>query len=324
MRQQSSRDRVDGVQLVRDNLAPVLELRDILPRSAAVRCGIIKPMRIRYTQAKSILTPQRGGFLTAGARPYTHSLSWAAGCGYGKLYCGAFCYAQMLPNWQFARRADEGWGEALIIKENAPELLEAQLKRARNRRDMRVFMSPVTDPYQPIERKLRLTRRCLEVFARYGDLDLLLIQTRGLEVLEDLGLIARIPYAWLGMSIETDRGDMPYGPRGSQAERRLAAVRQAVERGIKTQIAVSPCLPHSPDFARRLLVTGAQRIVIDAFATGDGSGGRRTGNSPFAELADYDWRDDSIARRLYEQLSALHAAVAWSGPGFAGIPARAD
>ena len=281
-------------------------------------------MRIRYTQAKTILTPQRSGFLTAGERPYTHSLSWAAGCGYGKLYCGAFCYAQMLPNWHFARRKGEGWGEALIVKENAAELLETQLACARKRPDMRVFMSPVTDPYQPIERNLRLTRRCLDVFARYDDLDLLLIQTRGLAVLEDLDLIAGIPYAWLGMSIETDRGDLPYGPSGPQVERRLAAVETAVRRGIRTQIAVSPCLPHSPGFAGRLLETGAQRIVIDTFAIGDGSGGRRTANSPFAALADYDWRDDSSARRLYEQLRAHHAAVAWSGPGFAGIPARAD
>ena len=279
-------------------------------------------MNIRYIQAKSILTPQKRGFLTAGERPYSHSLSWAAGCGFGKLYCGAFCYAPMLPNWHFARRPDEGWGEALIVKENAPELLEAQLARARNRRGLRIFMSPVTDPYQPIERKLRLTRRCLDVFARYDDLDLLLIQTRAPDALDDLDLMARIPYVWLGMTIETDRGDLPYGPTKSQVERRLAAVRQAVERGIKAQIAVSPCLPYSPEFAQRLLETGAQRIVIDTFAIGDGSGGRRTGSSPFADLADYDWRDDSIAESLYHQLNAYHDGVAWSGPGFAGIPAR--
>ncbi len=279
-------------------------------------------MRIRTIQAKSILTPQKRGFLTAGERPYSHSLSWAAGCGYGKLYCGAFCYARTLPNWYFARRPGEGWGEALIVKENAPELLAAQLARARNRRGMRIFMSPVTDPYQPIERKLRLTRRCLEVFARYDDLDLLLIQTRAPDALDDLDLMARIPYVWLGMTIETDRGDLPYGPTKSQVERRLTAVRQAVERGVKAQIAVSPCLPHSPDFARRLLATGAQRIVIDTFAIGDGSGGRRTGSSLFAALADYDWRDDSIAESLYHQLNAYHDGVAWSGPGFAGIPAR--
>ena len=280
-------------------------------------------MNIRTIQAKSILTSQKRGFLTAGARPYTHSLSWATGCQFGALYCGAFCYAQMLPNWHFGRREGEAWGKALIIKQNAPELLAAQLVRARNRRQMRIFMSPVTDPYQPIERKLRLTRRCLEVFACYEDLDLLLIQTRGPSVIEDLELIAAIPYAWLGMTIETDRHDTPYGPTKSQVARRLAAVKRAVEGGVRVQIAVSPCLPYSDAFAERLLETGAQRIVIDTFAIGDGSRGARTGASPFAALADYDWRDDEIAISLYHQLSAYHDSVEWSGAGFAGIPGRA-
>ena len=280
-------------------------------------------MNIRFIQAKSILTPQKRGFLTAGARPYTHSLSWATGCQFGALYCGAFCYAQMLPNWHFGRRESEAWGEALIIKQNAPELLAAQLARARNRRQMRIFMSPVTDPYQPIERKLRLTRRCLEVFACYEDLDLLLIQTRGPSVVDDLELIAAIPYAWLGMTIETDRDDLPFGPTKSQVARRLAAVKRAVAGGLSVQIAVSPCLPYSDDFAERLLETGAQRIVIDTFAIGDGSRGARTGASPFAARADYDWRDDEIAISLYHQLSAYHDSVEWSGAGFAGIPGRA-
>ena len=280
-------------------------------------------MRIRYSQAKSILTPQTRGFLTAGEQPYTHSLSLAAGCQFGKLYCGAYCYAQMLPNWHFARREGEAWGEALIIKENAAELLAAELARARNRRGMRIFMSPVTDPYQPIERKLRLTRRCLEVFARYDDLDLLLIQTRGPAVADDFDLIARISYAWLGMTIETDRGDLPYGPSRSHVEKRLEAVKLAVERGLRVQIAVSPCLPYSDIFAERLLETGAQRIVIDTFAVGDGSRGARTGRSPFAAVADYDWRNDDIAESLVHQLSAHHDGVAWSAAGFAGIAGRA-
>ena len=276
-------------------------------------------MRIRYTEAKSILTPQQRGFLRAGEQPFTHSLSWAAGCGLGKLTCGAYCYAPMLPNWQFARRKDEQWGEALIIKSQAPELLESQLSRTRRRHAMRIFMSPVTDPYQPIERKLRLSRRCLDVFARYDDLDLLLIQTRSPTVIDDLDRIAAIPYAWLGMTIETDRGDLAYGPRASHIERRLAAVRQAVRRGIRVQIAVSPCLPYTRRFAGRLLETGAQRIVIDTFAQGDGAGGQRTGRSPFAALADYDWRDDAMARRLYDELRGQHAGVGWGGAGFAGI-----
>ncbi len=280
------------------------------------------PVNIRYIQSKSILTPQKRGFLTAGEHPYTHSLSWAIGCGFGSIYCGKYCYAQHLPNWHYGRQEGEDWGGALVIKENAPELLEAHLARTRSRRSMRIFMSPVTDPYQPIERKLRLTRRCLEVFARYDDLDLLLIQTRGPAVVDDLEFIAAIPYAWLSVTLETDRHDLAYGPSKSHVERRLRALQLAAERGVRTQIAVSPCLPYSADFCDRLLQTGAERIVIDTFALGDGSRGKRTANSPFAALADYEWRDDSPAESLYHQLKAQHDQVSWSACGFAGIPPR--
>ncbi len=279
-------------------------------------------MHIRSIRAKSILTPQRRGFLQTGERPFTHSLSWAAGCGLGKHYCGAFCYARSLPNWRFARQDDEAWGEALIVKSNAPELLAAQLARHPARQSLRIFCSPVTDPYQPVERKLRLTRRCLQVFAQYADLDLLLLQTRSALLLDDLDLLAQIPYLWLGMTIETDRPDLPYGPTRANIERRFAAVEQALARGIRVQIAVAPCLPHTDDFAARLLSAGAQRIVIDSFGSGDGRSGARTANSPFARKADYDWRDEKMARALYERLRLRHKGIGWSAAGFAGIPGR--
>ena len=279
-------------------------------------------MRVRQILAKSILTPQRGGFLQAGGAPFTHSLSWAAGCGFGKLHCGAYCYAQTLPNWRFARQPDENWGEALIIKSNAPQLLADKLDSMRERRHLRIFCSPVTDPYQPIERKLRLTRHCLQVFASYDDLDLLLIQTRSHTALDDLELLEAIPYVWLGVSIETDRGDLPCGPTRGQIQRRFELVSRAAAAGIHAQIAVAPCLPHTEGFAERLLDSGARRIVVDSFSAGDGRGGARTAGLPFAGLADYDWRDDGAARRLYENLRARHAGVGWSAAGFAGIGGR--
>ena len=279
-------------------------------------------MIIRRIQAKSILTPQSRGFLTAGAHPFTHSLSWAVGCGFGKLYCGAYCYAPKLPNWMFGKRQGDDWGEALIIKENAPALLERQLSKSRARSSMRIFMSPVTDPYQPIERQLRLSRRCLDIFARYDDIDLLLIQTRGQAVMDDFERIAALPCAWLSVTLETDRGDLPHGPSEGQIKRRLETISAAVKSGIKTQIAVSPCLPYSPGFPETLAETGAQRIVIDTFAQGDGSGGKRTGGSPFAAAADYDWRDEDMAFDLLRQMEAAHGAVAFGAEGFAGIPRR--
>ena len=58
-------------------------------------------------------------------------------------------------------------------------------------------------------------------------------------------------------------------------------------------------------------------------ALGERSRGARTGASPFAVRAEYDWRDDEIAISLHHQLSAYHDSVEWSGAGFAGIPGRA-
>jgi DNA repair photolyase len=279
-------------------------------------------MHIREITVKRVLTPQKHGFLTTGTHPYTHTLSWATGCGFGHTYCGAFCYAQNLPNWLYNKQDDEGWGDAVVIKSNAPEALQAELQRSRSRPQMRIFMSSVTDPYQPLERRFRLTRRCLEVFARFPDLDLLLVQTRSPLVVDDLAWLKAVPYAWLSMTLETDRADLPYGPNARVIEQRLQAVRLAADARIPTQIVVSPCLPYSPHFAERLAASGARRLVVDSFVAGDGSGGSRTGGSPFAEQADYDWRDEQGPRQLFAQVQALGADVSWSAEGFAGIPRR--
>lgn len=280
--------------------------------------------QIRTMQAKRILTKQKRGFLTEGQYPFTHTLSWAVGCGFGNIYCGKYCYAAAFPNWLYNREEDEQWGDAVIVKDNAPDLLAAELKKAKQRSTLRIFMSSVTDPYQPIERKVRMTRRCLEVFAQYDDLDLLVIQTRSPLVTNDLDLLASIPYAVLSMTIETDRGDLPYGPSETHIRQRLEAVRRASAAGIPTQITVSPCLPYTPSFATKLIASGVQRIVVDTFVDGDGSQGKRTADSPFAEEANYDWRSADPARELYKQLQGQGATVEWSAAGFGGIPPRAQ
>ena len=281
-------------------------------------------MRLATRRATRILTPQRGGFLSAGPWPFTHSLGWSAGCGLGRTYCGRYCYAQHLPNWTFSREEGEDWGEAVIVKENAAALLAEELGRAGSagRRRMRLFMSTVSDPWQPVERRLRLTRQCLQVFARYPDIDLLLLQTRSPTVLDDAEAIAALPGAWLGMTLETDRGDLDYGPAAGAIRQRLSAIRDLAAAGVRVQLAVAPCLPHSEGFADLLLASGARRFVVDTFNAGDGSQGARTAGSPFAARAGYEWRDEGPARRLCEQLRAAGAEVGWSAAGFAGIPPR--
>lgn len=286
-------------------------------------------MDVGMVQAGSVLTPQRQGFLAAGPYPFTHALSAYLGCGFGQTTCGQYCYAPSLPNWRLRGFAGE-WGQAVRVKANAPEALERALARMRPRarRQLRIFMSSATDPYQPLERRYLVTRGCLEVFARYGDLDLLVVQTRGPLARRDVPLLRAIPYAWLSVTIETD--DQGYLKRfggGPALERRWALVAEAADCGVPAQITVSPCLAYTDveRFGERLLASGARRIVVDTSVDGDGAGGRRTAASPFAR-AELHWRDTSPAHRLYDWLRAradeAGMTVGWSAAGFCGIPPR--
>jgi DNA repair photolyase len=286
-------------------------------------------MEILLKEAKSILTPQRNGFLAARPYPFTHSLSGYVGCGFGQTTCGLYCYAQFLPNWHFRGFTGE-WGHAVQIKTNAAQLLAKALStmKPQARQKLRIFMSSTTDPYQPIEREYQITRQCLEVFADYDDLDLLVVQTRSPLASRDLSLLEKIPYACLSVTIETD--DQAYLKRlkgGPPLEKRWELVRESRACGISTQITVSPCLPYSgiEKFGQRLLQSSANRLIVDSVTDGDGSGGERTAHSPFAQI-EPNWENTDHARRLYRYLQecagGTDVALGWSIAGFCGIAPR--
>ncbi len=286
-------------------------------------------MEVLLKEANSILTPQRHGFLATEPYPFTHALSAYIGCGFGQTTCGLYCYAQFLPNWHF-RGFAAAWGQAVQVKTNAPQLLAKTLRAMKPvvRQRLRIFMSSTTDPYQPIEHQQQITRQCLEVFADYNDLDLLVIQTRSPLAARDLSLLQRIPYAWLSITIETD--DQSYLKRlkgGPQLEKRWELVRTAQACGVHTQITISPCLPYTDveRFGQRLLQSGAHRLVVDSVTDGDGADGERTARSPFAK-AEPNWSDTSHARQLYhylcEKAAVTDCSVGWSSAGFCGIAPR--
>jgi DNA repair photolyase len=286
-------------------------------------------MEIARKEARTILTPQRDGFLAAEPYPFTHALSAYVGCGFGQTTCGMYCYAQFLPNWTF-NGGGATWGQAVQIKTNAAQLLNETLSKMRSekRREQRIFMSSTTDPYQPIERTYQVTRQCLEVFAHYNDLDLLVVQTRSPLAARDLPLLRQIPYAWLSVTIETDEQGYLKSLRGGPAlEKRWELVQAASESGVKTQITVSPCLRYTSieEFGRRLLESGALRVVVDTAVDGDGSGGRRSARTPFAAI-EPDWAKTDHAHTLFEYLKERGEEkgieVGWSNAGFCSIQRR--
>lgn len=133
---------------------------------------------------------------------------------------------------------------------------------------------------------------------------------------------------WDSVTIETDDQAYLNSLRGGPSLlKRWELVRRASNAGIRTQIAISPCLAYSgvETFGQQLLQSGAQRLIVDSVITGDGAHGQRTARSRFAQV-EPRWANTSYAHRLYhylcEQAEGSGIGVGWSNAGFSGIPPR--
>jgi len=122
-------------------------------------------------------------------------------------------------------------------KVNAPEVLEKELRRLR--RD-EVFLSSASDPYQPVEARYRLTRRCLEALQRNGFP--VSILTRSPLVLRDLDLIRRFDRIKVGMSI-TSVPSRRFEPGVPPLGRRIQTLQKLAEAGITTFVSLAPVIP---------------------------------------------------------------------------------
>jgi DNA repair photolyase len=282
-------------------------------------CTIVNVVAIRsedvpLVRSESILTRTQG-FLYG----FTHTLNPYMGCAFGDGGCGIYCYVAESPIGLYAGKP---WGQWLRAKANAADALRRDLKGQPHLEDVRVFMSSATDPYQPAESKLRITRSVLEVFPEQR-VGLLVVQTRCPLVERDFDLLADMPFVWLSMTVETDDDGVRRAltPTCPSIGRRFLAMQRARSMGIRVQAAVSPTLPYHLNRFTDLLAESADRVIVDTFF-GDGTNGRRTSHRPlprrFTELGYGDWRDSAAARALFEELSLKMGAerVGWSQDGF--------
>ncbi len=172
------------------------------------------------------------------------SLNPYRGCEHGCIYC----YAR--PTHEFlGYSAGQDFETKIMVKENAPELLRRELEHRRWQPRV-VALSGVTDCYQPAERKLRLTRSCLEVFAEYRNPVMVITKnhlvTRDKDLLADL---ARHHAAAVYLSVTTLDPVLAkrLEPRASPPSRRLAAVRELAEAGVPVGVLVAPIIPGLTD-----------------------------------------------------------------------------
>lgn len=185
---------------------------------------------------------------------YDVSLNPYRGCEHGCVYCYARPTHEYLG---FSLGLD--FESKIMVKEDAPELLRRELAAPRWRPQV-VGMGGVTDIYQPVERKLGLTRRCLEVFLDFRNPVTLVTKshliTRDMDLLGELSTFQAVSVA---VSLTTLSDDLwrVMEPRAASPARRLEAVRTLAAAGIHVGVLTSPIIPGLNDVEVPNLVAAA-------------------------------------------------------------------
>jgi DNA repair photolyase len=149
----------------------------------------------------------------------------------------------------------------ILVKEDAPALLRRDLSAPRWRPQV-LAMSSVTDPYQPVERRLELTRRCLEVLVEFRNP--VVIITKNALVTRDLDLLRELAHhqaAAVFLSVTTLESDVSrlMEPRTSHPARRLAAMEALSQAGVPTGVLVAPVVPGLTDHELASIIEAAAR-----------------------------------------------------------------
>ncbi len=208
-------------------------------------------MKITTIKCKTALSKSNLPGLDYSLNPYR-------GCQHSCVYC-------YVPNILRIKRED--WGNFVEIKTNIANLLAKEL---RNKKPGVVGISTVTDSYQSIEKKYKLTRSCLEQLLKY-DLSIH-IQTKSDLVLRDLDLIKRFSDIEIMFSIGTlnDSERKCLEPNASSIQERLNAIKKISENGVKTSVFFGPIYPSLKiqDLEKTIdafKLVGVTEIMIDKF-----------------------------------------------------------
>ena len=225
---------------------------------ATTQPSSIGRVTVTYGQTREILT-RATGFMDA----YDFTLNPYSGCSFGCTYCYAAFFTQ-------TQNARDTWGQWVKVKENALELLA---RRRRGALDGKlIYMSSVTDPYQPIERKLNLTRRLLEVLADRHK-PKLVVQTRSPDVVRDCDLFRAIDKnggrTQVNMTVTTDDEDVrrAFEPSCPSNTVRLQAIAEVQDAGVDACITMTPLLLLNTryTFAESLLATKVKKFIVQPF-----------------------------------------------------------
>jgi len=173
---------------------------------------------------------------------YDYAINPYVGCQHACNYC----YARFMKRFTGHR---EPWGGFVDVKTNAADLLKMEIAR---KKKGTVWVSGVCDPYQPLEEKYELTRRCLDILVR--NRWPVVIQTRSPLVYRDVDILKRAEHLDVGLSITTASDEIRaiFEPHAPPIEKRLQAVESLHRSGIRTYVMVAPILPGAENLIGKL------------------------------------------------------------------------
>lgn len=196
--------------------------------------------------------------------PFDAAVNPYRGCEHGCVYCFARPFHEYL-----GYSAGLDFETKIHVKRNAAALLRREFMKP-SWKPQTVSLSGVTDPYQPIEAKLRVTRSLLEVFAEFrnpvGLITKNALVTRDIDL---LGELAKHNAAGVAVSITTldESIARKLEPRTSTIEKRFQAVRQLSEAGVPVAVMLAPIIPgltdsDIPGIVERAAQAGARRAAM--------------------------------------------------------------
>jgi len=181
-------------------------------------------MIVKEVHAKTILSK---------SKVFDYTINAYIGCEHGCTYC----YARFMKRYTGHK---EEWGEFVDAKINAANLLRLEIKK---KRVGRVWISGTCDPYQPLEKKYELTRKCLEILSNHAWP--VTIQTKSPLVNRDVELLGKINDIEVGFTITTANENIGkiFEPNSPPINERIETLEKLHSAGIRTFAMIAPLLP---------------------------------------------------------------------------------
>ena len=252
-------------------------------------------MKIKEIKCKKVLSPCKIKGFDYNFNPYV-------GCSHGCVYC----YARFMCRY---RKGKEKWGDFVDVKINAPKVLKEQVKHLK---PGLVMISSVTDAYQPVEAKYKITRRCLKILSKNNfQIGLL---TKSPLITRDIDIIKRFNtssyWAQPGFTIICldEKDARNFEPRAPSVENRLSALEKMSKAGISTLVFLGPFIPGISDknlerLFRCFKKVGVKTILLDKLniKCGNWSEIKKVLDNHYSGLA-LNYRQKWLTDKYYEKI----------------------